>query len=182
MGQSKGGGYEKLPAISKPQESLLNQLLGVSRQGLQSSGNIAQNPAYEQALKAFQSFLPGGQGFQPIQQEAQRQFQQQTIPDILNAYGSGSKGSSALNQALAGAGANLNTSLASQLAQMQLGAAGQAVGAAQVPYQQALQGANLGLGTQSFAYQPKQVPFWQQLLLGGLQAGGKIGSAALMGA
>jgi hypothetical protein len=180
MGQSKGGGYEKLPTLSKPQQSILNQLLGMSGQNLQSSGNIGQNPAYQQALQAFQSFLPGGQGFQPIQQEAQRNFQQQTIPQILNAFGSNSKGSSALNQALAGAGANLNTSLGSQLAQMQLGAAGQAVGASQVPYQQALQGAQLGLGRDTFAYQPRQQPFWQQALLGGLQAGGKIGSAALM--
>lgn len=179
MGQPKGGGYQKLTTQSKGQKGLLEQLLGISGQSLQAGGNIAENPAYQQALQAFQSFLPGGTGFQPIQQEAQRNFQQQTIPSILNAYGSNSRGSSALNQALAGAGQNLNSSLGAQLAQMQLGAAGQAVGAAQVPYQQGLQGAGLGLGTQSFAYAPRQTPFWQQALLGGLQAGGQIAGSAL---
>jgi hypothetical protein len=179
MGQSKSGGYQKLDTQNEGQKGLLQQLLGLSGQNLQGGGDIASNPAYQQAIQAFQSFLPGGQGFQPIQQEANRNFQKNTIPSILNAFGGNSKGGSALNQALAQGGANLNSSLGAQNAQMQLGAAGQAVGAAQVPFQQGLQGAGLGLGTSPFAYQQKQTPFWQQLLLGGAQAAGKLGSAAI---
>lgn len=179
MGQPKGGGYTTKPAISGQQNSLLNQLLGLSGQNLQSGGNLAQNPLYQQATQATQQFLPGGQGFQPIQAEAQRLFRQETIPSILNAFGSGAKSSSALNQALAGAGQNLNSSLASQMAQMQLGAAGQAAGLAQLPFQQGLSGATLGLGTQPFAYMQRHMPFWQQALLGGINAGGQIGGSFL---
>jgi hypothetical protein len=176
MGQPKGGGYTKLPVQSEGQESILNQILAAVTQNLQG-GN--QNPLYEQATQALQGFLPGGQGFQPIQAEAQRNFKEQTIPSILNAFGSNSKSSSALNQALAGAGQNLNSSLAAQQAQSQLGAAGQALGASQLPYQNALSAAGLGLGTPTFAYQPTQMPFWQQLALAGTQAGGKVAAAKL---
>lgn len=180
MGQTKGSGYEKLSTQTKPQGSLLEQLLASSGQNLQAGSNIGQNPAYQQALQAIQGFLPGGQGFAPIEQEANRNFQQNTIPQILNAFGGGSKGGSALNQALAGGASNLNSSLGAQRAQMQLGAAGQALGAAQIPFQQGLQGAQLGLGTQPFAFEQKQQPFWQQALLG-LIGGGSQAAGAYFG-
>jgi hypothetical protein len=172
MGAPKGGGFQQLPTFSPEQMSLFSQLLGGAGQSLGQAGNIADNPLYQQSAQAIQGFLPGGQGFAPIQQEAQRQFQQQTIPSILNAFGSGAKSSSALNQALAGAGQNLNTALGSQLAQMQLGAAGQGAQLAQAPFQQGLAAANLGLNTSPFAYQQKARPFWQDLITNGLQAAG----------
>lgn len=153
MGQSKGGGYEKLPTLTPQQTTLLNQMLGQGGQNVQG------------AAQGFQQFLPGGGGGQAFQQQAQKNFEQSTIPSILNAFGSGTKGSSSLNQALASGAANLNTDLAAKLADMQL---------------QASQGlGNLGLGQaglgakDQFAYAPKQTPFWQQLLLGSVQAGGQ---------
>ena len=179
MGQSKGGGYIQKPTLSGGQQTSLDQILALIQQNLSGQGGLAGSPLYQQAVQGTQQFLPGGQGFAPIQAEAQRQFQQQTIPAIMNAYGSDAKSSSALNQALAGAGQNLNTSLAAQLAQMQLGASQQAAGLAQAPYQQALQAGGLGLGTQSFAFMPKQQPFWQSALLAGIGAGGQAGGAAL---
>jgi hypothetical protein len=181
MGAPKGGGYEQKEVLNSSQRSLLQQLLGLSGQNLGAGGNLSQNPLYQQSVEATRQFLPGGQGFAPIQAEAQRNFQQQTIPSILNAFGSGAKSSSALNQALAGAGQNLNTSLASQLAQMQLGAAHQGAGLAQLPFQQGLSAAGLGLGTSPFAYLQRAAPFWQDLLLAGISGGSKIGSAALGG-
>lgn len=171
MGAPKGGGYTQMPTFSPEQMSIFSQLLGGAGQNLQAGGNIAENPLYQQSVEATRGFLPGGQGFAPIQAEAQRQFQQQTIPSILNAFGSGAKSSSALNQALAGAGQNLNTALASQLAQMQLGAAGQGAQLAQAPFQQGLAGAQLGLSTSPFAYLQRARPFWQDLttsLIGGV--------------
>jgi hypothetical protein len=179
MGQSKGGGYQKLPTQNAQQQSTLQQLLGISGQNLQSGSNIGENPLYQQALQAIQGFLPGGQGFAPIQAEANRNFQQNTIPQIVSALGSNNRGSSALNQALASAGMNLNSSLGAQQAQMQLGAAGQGIGASQVPFQQGIQGAQLGLSQQPFAYAPRQTPFWQQALLGAIGLGGQLGGAAL---
>lgn len=181
MGASKGGGYTQKDVLNPQQASLLAQLLGVSGQNLGASGNITQNPLYQQSVDATRQFLPGGQAFAPIQNEANRNFQQQTIPSILNAFGSGAKSSSSLNQALAGAGGNLNSGLASQMAQMQLGAANQGANLAGLPFQQGIQGANLGLGTSPFAYMQRQTPFWQDALLASIGAGGKVGGAFLGG-
>ena len=153
MGQSKDGGYQKLPTMTPQQQTLLNQFLG---QGGQNAQGAAQG---------FQQFLPGGGGGQAFQDQAKKNFEQSTIPSILNAFGSGTKGSSSLNQALASGAANLNTDLAAKLADMQL---------------QASQGlGNLGLGQaglgskDQFAYAPKQAPFWQQAILASLNAGGQ---------
>jgi hypothetical protein len=139
---------------------LLRQLLGQSAPNLQN------------AAQGFNEFLPGGGGGQAITNAANRNFQQQTIPSILNAFGQGAKSSSALNQALAAGAANLNTDLASQLSQLQLGAA-QGLGSLGTNQ------ANIGANTPQFALMPKQMPFWQQALLGALGTGGQLGGAYL---
>jgi hypothetical protein len=157
MGQSKGGGYDKLPTLTPEQQTMLNQFLG---QGGANTNAAAQG---------FMQFLPGGGGGQAFQDQAKKNFEQSTIPSILNAFGQGTKGSSSLNQALASGASNLNTDLAAKLAEMQL---------------QASQGLGyLGLGQaglgskDQFAYAPRQQPFWQQALLGGIGAAGSIWGA-----
>jgi hypothetical protein len=164
MGQSKGSNYVRETTVTPEQKSYLNQLI-------QQAGANAP-----QAAQGFAQFLPGGGGGQPIIDAAQQRFQQQTIPQIMNAFGTNGKSSSALNQALAASGAQLNTDLAAQLAQMQLSAASGLGGLAQN------QGA-LGAGTPQFALAPKQTPFWQQLLLQGVgQLGQGAGALAGVGA
>lgn len=162
MGQSKGGGYIQKDAVTPQQKSLLDQLLGMA------GGNI------NQAAQGFSQFLPGGGGGQAITNQANKNFQQQTIPSILNAFGTGNKGSSSLNQALAAGASNLNTDLASQLAQFQLGAS-QGLG------NLGLGQAGLGAGTPQFAFMQKQMPFWQSSILGTLGAGGQLGGGWLAG-
>jgi hypothetical protein len=161
MGASKGGGYTKKTAVTGEQKSFLDQLLAQA------------NPNLQQAAQGFSQFLPGGGGGEAIAKAAQNRFQQQTVPSILNAYGSNNKGSSALNQALAAGASNLNTDIASQLAQMQL---------------QASQGlGNLGvqqgqLGSKDqFAYLQRQMPFWQSALLAGISGGSEIGKSLIGG-
>lgn len=159
MGQPRGGGYQKIGINTPTQNSAIEQLLQMAI------------PNYEQAAQGFQQFLPGGGGGQAISDAAQQRFQQQTIPSILNAFGRGSKGSSALNQALASGGANLNTDLASQLAQMQLSAASGLGG---------LAGQQTGAGlSPTYALAQRQMPFWQSALLGGIGLGGQLGGAYL---
>lgn len=150
MGQSKGGGYQKVGTLTPEQQALQNQYLTQSF------------PWLQQAAQGYAQFLPGGGGGQPIIDAAMKRYQQQTIPSIMNAFGSNAKTSSSLNQALASSAAGLNTDLAAQLAQMQLQAAsglggmGQGIGQA-------------GLNRDSFAFLQKQPPLWQQLLLAGTQ-------------
>lgn len=147
MGQSKGGGYQKLPTLLPEQMTLLQKLLS-SAQG-----------HTDQAAAGYAQFLPGGGGGEPIKAQAMRDYQQQTIPSILNAFGAGTKGSSSLNQALGQSGADLNTNLASMLSQLQLSAS-QGLGNLGTAGQQQ------GLGTPGFSYQQKAPPLWQQLLQG----------------
>jgi hypothetical protein len=152
-------GFSKVPTLSGGQESFLNQLLSYL------------GPQFQQAQQGFQSFLPGGEGNNPIIAGANKNFQQQTLPQILNAFGSDvGFGDSSLNQALAGGAADLNTNIADIIARNQLTAA-QGLGS------MATQGAGLGLGTPSFAYLEKQPAFWKQLLLGLVGGAGKIGGA-----
>ena len=160
MGQSKGGGYVQKDVVTGGQKSLLDQLLA------QAGGNL------NQAAQGYAQFLPGGGGGKAITEQANKNFQQQTIPSILNAFGTGSKGSSSLNQALAAGASNLNTDIASQLAQMQLQAS---QGLGNLGQGQA----NLGAGTPQFAFLQRQMPFWQSALLGGVGAGGQIGRGVL---
>lgn len=123
-----------------------------------------QGNLYEQALKGLSSFLPGGEGYAPIEVQAREGFQQQTIPQIMEAMGAGGRGSSSLNQALAQGGAGLESSLAAQRAQGGMTAAGQA-----------LQTGLGGMGINTKAFMEKPMPFWQQAILGGIQA---LGNAA----
>lgn len=160
MGQSKGGGYMQKQTVTPEVATFLQQLLGQSL------------PNQQAAAEGYKQFLPGGGGGQPIINQANKNFQQQTIPSILNAFGSNAKGSSALNQALGASAANLNTDLASQLAQMQLyasqglGSLGQGQG-------------QIGAQTPQFAFAQRQQPFWQSALLGGLGLGGQLGGSFL---
>jgi len=160
MGQSKGSQFTREPVVTPEQQSYLNQILQLSAQYA------------PQAAQGFQQFLPGGGGGDAIARAAQNRFQQQTIPQIQNSFGTDNKGSSALNQALAAGGANLNTDIASILAQMQLQAASGLGNLAQG------QGA-LGAGTSQFALAPKQPSFLQQLLTGTIGQGGQLAGAYL---
>lgn len=148
MGQSRGGGYDKVDILSPQQQSYQNWILG-------------QMPGYmDQAAQGFSQFLPGGKGGEAISQNAQRQFQQNTIPSIMNAFGTGSKTNSSLNQALAAGASDLNSNIASQLAQMQLQAASGLTGLAQGSQSAAFQS--------PFGFQQRQLPWWQQAIIGGL--------------
>jgi len=165
MGQSKDGGYIKQPTSTTEQGSFIQNLLS---QGVGGGGTIGN-----QSLEGLAAFLPGGTGFQPIAGEARRGFQEQTLPGIMEALGSQAKGSSAVNQAATGAGAGLESQLAALRSQMMQQSAGMG-----------LQGAMGAAGESQFAYQPRQLPFWQQMLLAGTAAAGETargvaGNAAL---
>ena len=120
MGSSKNGGYEQLSTMNMGQNSFLNNLL--------------------------KQYMPGGQGGKALEDQANANFKEQTVPDILSQYGGDNKGSSALNTALSGASSNLNRDLAAAKSG------------------QTLQAGQIGLGAQPFAYGQKQPPLFMQIL------------------
>lgn len=161
MGQSKGGssgasnGYIKQQTVTPEVATFLQQILGPSMQNQQA------------ASEGYKQFLPGGQGGAPITAQANKNFEQQTLPSIFNAFGSGSKGSSGLNQALAAGASNLNTDLASMLAKAQLSAS---EGIGNLGTNQG----RLGTGTSQFAFQQQQPPAWQSILQSVLGTGSSV--------
>jgi len=177
MGQGSGG-YERKRSVSRGQEKISNQAASIAGQQF-DLGGIQNNPLYQQALQVLQGFQPGGEGFTPISQEAQRNFQQQTIPNILNAFGTGSKSSSSLNQALAGAGQNLNSSLAAQQSQYSLESIGKLLGALGIPFEQGIQAANVANQKDQFAFTPKATPFLQEVTLAGINAAGNYAKGGI---
>ena len=188
--QKKGkfmpAGYRQLSTMSGGQSQLLKQLLG-ALQG--QSSNIQQSPLFQQGSSYLQNLLSGSpQSTAAFEAPYMRQFNEQTIPALAERFsglGSGAQSSSAFNQALGAAGAGLSENLASLRAQLQMSGLGQALGYAQQPISN-LQGfSQLGLGTNTKAFVPKQLPFWQQLLLsgsqGGAQAAGNLAGMAFLG-
>lgn len=171
-GQSMPAGYNQLSTMNKGQRGLLQQLLS-SLQG--QSSNLQQSPLFQQGSSFLQNLLSGSpEATAAFEAPYMRQFNEQIVPALAERFsglGSGAQSSSAFSQALGAAGSGLQENLASLRGQMQLGALPQALGYAQQPISN-LQGfSQLGLGTSTKAFAPKQLPFWQQLLLGASQGG-----------
>ena len=177
-------GYKQLSTMNKGQRGLLQQLLG----GLQGqSSNIQQSPLFQQGSSFLQNLLSGSpEATAAFEAPYMRQFNEQIVPGLAERFsglGAGAQRSSAFSQALGAAGAGLSENLAALRGQLQLGAVPQALGYAQQPISN-LQGfSQLGLGTSTKAFVPKQLPFWQQLLLSAGQGGSQtLGSLAGAGA
>lgn len=139
----------------KTKVSQISNLTGsqgdVLSQMMQSLGPLpktAQNPLYQQGSNLISTMLQGGRN-EGLERPLMRQFQEETLPQIGERF-SGSSGSSALNQALARAAENLLGDIGTMRAQNQQSALQQALGYAQIPFQEYNQIAGLGLGRQAF--------------------------------
>jgi hypothetical protein len=165
-------GYQQLSTMNSGQKKLLQQLLG-SLNG--QSSNIQQNPLFQQGSNYLQQLLSGSpESTQAFEAPAMRQFNEQIIPGIAERFsgmGAGSQSSSAFQQALGQAGAGLSERLQALRSGLQTQAVDQSLSYAQQPISNYSNLANLGLGTQSFGYAPKQKPFWQGLLQGSATTG-----------
>ncbi len=161
----KKGGFEQFPTMGPEQQQLLHQILGIGGEGLQQGGDVIS-----QLLGGNQQFL------EQMQAPELRRFEEQIIPQLSERFsgaGAGSQGSSAFQQALGGAGADLAERLAGQRAQ--LGQQGQLSG-----LQGLMQLLGLGVGTQEFgtSFRPDQ-PGFLQGLAGGIGQGLGAGASGL---
>jgi len=146
---------EHVSTLSGPQQNLLNQITG----GIQ--GQLGQGQS--QAIQYLMDILSGqGAGVQALEAPTRRSFQEQTIPQLLEAYTSqGARSSSGLQQALAQAGQRLEEGLGAQRATLQQDAVRSLLN-------QFLAQSQLGLGTKSFEtlYSPQRPSFLQSLTQG----------------
>lgn len=142
---------------------------------------IETTPLYGAGSNFLQSLLSNEPGaFEAFQAPYMQQFQQQIAPGIAERFsgmgtGAGAQSSSALNQALASAGGNLQNQLASLRSGLQMQALPQALNYAQQPYSNQLAG--IGMNTFENVYQPGSQGLVAPVLAGA--AGGFSGGMGL---
>lgn len=135
---------------SKPQKQGINDILDSIRGMKGGAMDITQNQGYGQGLDWLMSMFNDPEFFNSFEAPLQRQFQEQTVPDLANRFASmgsgGALGSTGFRNQLAREGSNLSTNIAALRGNMMQQAVPQLLQYAQQPfsnlmslYQQALQ-------------------------------------------
>lgn len=127
--------------------------------------DITQQPGYQQGNQWLMSMFNDPEFFNRFEAPLQRQFEENTIPDLANRFASmgsgGSLGSTGFRNQLAREGSNLSTNIAAQRGGMMQQAIPQLLGYAQQPFSNLMSLQNLayGQGTQN-TYQPPSTGFF----------------------
>lgn len=140
--------------------------------------DITQNPGYQQGNEWLQGLFNDPQFFQNFEAPLQRQFQEQTVPDLANRFASmgsgGSLGSTGFRNQLAREGSNLSTNIAALRGGMQQQGVGQALQYAQQPFQNLMQAYGIGTQPTMNQYHPASPGFGGNIgasMFGGLAQG-----------
>lgn len=165
--------------MAEKKEKMAAETFKMGQKGLEQTlaGKGAPPSDLGEIMKRFQRAGQGAeQFFQPIQDRAVRDFNQQTAPQIVSQYGQGAKSSSALNQALSAAAGNLSENIASNLATMKQNQATNLLNMSQNSklsnFNNRLAASQSAIGQPS-AYQPNtQAPLSMLQQYGPLAAGG----------
>lgn len=179
VGGLTGSKGEMKSTYGKGALSLIDQIQDQVR-GMRGGSDITQNQNYQTGESFLQSLFNDPEFFNRFEAPIQRQFQEQTIPDLANRFAGmgsgGSLGSTAFRNQLAREGSNLQTNIAALRGGMQQQAVPQMLGYAQQPfsnYMSLLQGALTP--TQNVYQGPSQG------MLGGLAAPFAQGAASIWG-
>lgn len=142
----------KLPTLNSYQQRTLKDILKHPERQLPM---MEDQPLYQQGSGYLQSILSQDpEMMKQFEAPAMRQFNEEIVPGIAERFsGAGARSSSAFNQAMGQAGSGLAERIAAMRAQLGLGAAGQALNYAQMPFAQNMARLSLGLGTPAFGYQ-----------------------------
>lgn len=146
---------------------------------MRSGADITQSPSYQQGNEWLMSMFNDPEFFNSFEAPLQRQFQEQTVPDLANRFASmgsgGSLGSTAFRNQLAREGSNLSTNIASLRGGMQQNAIPQLLGYSQQPFNNLLNLYQTGLGhPTNNQYQQPSAGFFGPVLsniLGSLASG-----------
>lgn len=161
---------------SKGQRSLIDDLLSQ----VKGMGNmdITQNQGYQTGNEWLQSMFNDPEFFKSFEAPLQRQFQEQTIPDLANRFAGmgsgGAMGSTAFRNQLGREGSNLSTNIAALRGGMQQQAIPQMLGYAQQPFSNYMSMINQAMTPQNNMYQPPSAgPFGGAFaaLMGGMGQG-----------
>jgi len=120
--------------------------------------DITQNPTYQQGNEWLMNLFNDPEFFKSFEAPLQRQFEENTVPDLANRFASmgsgGALGSTGFRNQLAREGSNLSTNIAALRGGMQQQGANQALSYAQSPIQNLLQMMGIGLQPTQNVYQP----------------------------
>ncbi len=146
-------------------DQILQQIKGMQSQG---QGDITQNQGYQQGQEWLNNLFNDPEFFKNMEAPAQRQFQEQTVPDLANRFASmgsgGSLGSTGFRNQLAREGSNLHTNIAALRGGMQQQGVNQALNYAQQPFNNYAQLSQLGLTPTNNTYQPPSTGFWGSMV------------------
>jgi hypothetical protein len=150
IGALTGNKGEKSSAFDKQQQGGIHDILN-SINGMRGEAqDITQNQGYQQGQNWLNDLFNDENFFQNFEAPIQRQFSEQTIPELANRFGSmgsgGSLGSTAFrNQANREAG-NLSSNIAALRGGMQQQGVNQSLQYAQQPFQNLMQMYQQALG------------------------------------
>jgi hypothetical protein len=146
-------------SYSKGQRGTIDDILGSIR-GMRGGGtqDITQNQGYGQGMDWLMSMFNDPQFFNQFEAPLQRQFQEQTVPDLANRFAAsgsgGSLGSTGFRNQLAREGSNLSTNIGALRGGMQQQAIPQLLGYAQQPFSNLMSLYNQALQPTQNQYQP----------------------------
>jgi hypothetical protein len=142
---------------------------------MRGAQDITQNPGYQQGQEWLQSLFSDPEFFKNFEAPLQRQFQEQTVPDLANRFASmgsgGSLGSTGFRNQLGREGSNLHSNIAALRGGLQQQGVNQSLNYAQQPFNNLLQAQQLATQPTQNVYQPPSAGFW-----------GPIGAAGIGGA
>lgn len=151
-------------------DQLQNQVKGMGQQG---AGDITQNQNYQQGQGWLNSLFNDPEFFNQFEAPLQRQFSEETIPDLANRFAGmgsgGSTGSTGFRNAANREATNLHEKIAALRGGMQQQGANQALQYAQQPTSNYLQMLQQAMTPTQNVYQPPSNPL--SGILGGLAGG-----------
>lgn len=144
-------------------EDLQNQVKGMSGQR-----DITQNPNYQSGSNWLQGLYNDPQFFKDFEAPIQRQFREQTIPELSNQFAGmgthGATGSTGFRNALAREGSTLQEKIAAIRGGLQQQGVNQSLGYAQQPTSNLLQLQNQALTPTNNQFQPATAGFWGDII------------------
>ena len=144
-------------SFSKGQKGGIQDILDSIKNISGGAQDITQNPQFQQGQDWLMSMFNDPEFFKNFEAPLQRQFQEQTVPDLANRFASqgsgGAMGSTGFRNQLAREGSNLHTNIAALRGQMQQGAIPQLMNYAQQPFQNYMSLAGLGTTPYNNTYQ-----------------------------
>jgi hypothetical protein len=154
-------------------EQLLKDLQGM-KGGAQ---DIKSNPQYMQGQEYLNGLFNDPQFFDKFEAPLQRQFNEQTVPDLANRFASqgsgGSLGSTGFRNQLAREGSNLSTNIASLRGGMQQQGVNQSLQYAQQPFNNYAQLMQTALTPYQNTYQGPSTGPWSGIAAQGIGAAGQ---------